>query len=183
MTVRTVLAVAVLSMGAAAGAAAQKPVVNNAADEAAIAALSDREMVSFSAGTVDSNIALLSDDAVILPPNGPMLSGKDAIRKWAADTVNRYRVSGKYTDRKIIVSGDWASERFAGELSLTPKAGGAAITERIKGIHILRRQPDGSWKIAQDVWNTDTPPPLRRRKVAPPIATSRSPCGASAKPS
>ena len=100
MTVRTVLGVAVLSMGAAAGAAAQKPVVNNAADEAAIAALSDREMVSFSAGTVDSNIALLSDDAVILPPNGPMLSGKDAIRKWAADTVNRYRVSGKYTDRR-----------------------------------------------------------------------------------
>lgn len=159
MTVRSILAAAVIFMGAAAGYAAQKPAVNNAADEAAIAALSDREMASFSAGTVDTNIALLTDDAVMLPPNGPMLSGNEAIRKWATDMVNQYRVSGKYTDRKVIVSGDWASERFAGELSLTPKAGGAAVTERIKGIHILRRQPDGSWKIAQDVWNTDTPPP------------------------
>ena len=159
MTARSILAAAVIFMGAAAGYAAQKPAVNTAADEAAIAALSDREMASFSAGTVDTNIALLTDDAVMLPPNEPMLSGNEAIRKWATAMVNQYTVSGKYTDRKVIVSGDWASERFAGELSLTPKAGGAAITERIKGIHILRRQPDGSWKIAQDVWNTDTPPP------------------------
>ena len=108
---------------------------------------------------MDANIALLTDDAVVLPPNGPMLSGNAAIRKWATDMANQYTVSGKYTDRKVIVSGDWASERFVGELSLTPKAGGAAITERIKGIHILRRQPDGSWKIAQDMWNTDTAPP------------------------
>ena len=159
MTVRYILAAAVLFMGAAAGHAAQKPAVDNAADQAAIAALSDHEMASFSAGTVDANMALLTHDAVMLPPNGPMLSGHEAIRKWATDMVKLYTVSGKYTDRKIIVSGDWASERFVGELSLTPKAGGAAITERIKGIHILRRQPDGSWKIAQDVWNTDTPPP------------------------
>ncbi len=101
-----------------------------------------------------------------------MLSGNEAIRKWT-DMVKQYTVGGKYTDRKVIVSGDYsgaprlrrrsASERFVGELSLTPKAGGAAITERIKGVHILRRQPDGSWKIAQDVWNTDTPPPRRTR--------------------
>ncbi len=160
MTVRFILAAAaVLFMGAAAGSAAQKPAVDNAADVAAIAALSNREMASFSAGTVDTSMALLTDDAVMLPPNEPMLSGNAAIRKWATDMVNQYTVSGKYSDRKVIVSGDWASERFAGELTLTPKAGGAAITEKVKGIHILRRQPDGSWKIAQDVWNTDTAPP------------------------
>lgn len=158
MTVRFILA-AVLFMGAVAGGAAQKPAVSNAADEAAIAALSNSEMASFSAGTVDTSMALLTDDAVMLPPNEPMLSGNAAIRKWATDMVNQYTVSGKYTERKIVVSGDWASERFAGELSLTPKAGGAPITEKIKGVHILRRQANGSWKIAQDVWNTDTPPP------------------------
>ncbi len=71
MTVRSILAAAVLFIGAAVGYAAQKPAVNNAADEAAIAALSDREMASFSAGTVDTNIALLTDDAVMLPATDP----------------------------------------------------------------------------------------------------------------
>jgi len=48
MTVGSILAAAVLFLGAAAGYAPQKPAVDKAADEAAIAALSDREMASFS---------------------------------------------------------------------------------------------------------------------------------------
>jgi ketosteroid isomerase-like protein len=43
---------------------------------------------------------------------------------------------------------------------VTPKAAGAKpTTETIKGLHVLRRQTDGSWKIIQDIWNNDAPPP------------------------
>ena len=37
-------------------------------------------------------------------------------------------------------------------------------------IHLLKRQPDGTWKIAQDVWNSDAPavapmlPPAKNKK-------------------
>jgi len=42
-------------------------------------------------------------------------------------------------------------------LKLTPVAGGA-VTEYVgKGMHIYRRQGDGSWKIAEDIWNSDKP--------------------------
>lgn len=38
-----------------------------------------------------------------------------------------------------------------------PGAGGEAIEERYKGMHIYRRQPDGTWRIAQDIWNAAMP--------------------------
>ena len=41
---------------------------------------------------------------------------------------------------------------------VTPRAGGEAVTETFKGIHVYRRQADGSWKIAQDAWNMDAAP-------------------------
>ncbi|MFI5311976.1 MAG: hypothetical protein ACHQQ3_12125 [Gemmatimonadales bacterium] len=50
--------------------------------------------------------------------------------------------------------------RYAGELTLTPKAkGGKPMTQVIKGIHIFKRQADGKWLISQDVWNSDAPAP------------------------
>ncbi len=45
------------------------------------------------------------------------------------------------------------------QATFTPEAGGEAHTGNYKGIHIYRRQPDGSWRIAQDIWNSDEAPP------------------------
>jgi ketosteroid isomerase-like protein len=28
-----------------------------------------------------------------------------------------------------------------------------------KGLHVYRRQPNGSWKLALDIWNSDRPAP------------------------
>jgi ketosteroid isomerase-like protein len=33
------------------------------------------------------------------------------------------------------------------------------MTEQLKGVHVMRKGADGSWKIAVDVWNTDAPTP------------------------
>ncbi len=129
------------------------------ADAAAIDAVREREIAAFSAGQLDSLAAVQTADVVLMPPNEPAVSSSDAVRTWAQNIYNQFTVTGRYTEDEATVAGDWAIERYAGELTLTPKAGGASITERIKGIHVYRRQPDGSWRIAQDVWNTDAPPP------------------------
>ncbi len=68
-------------------------------------------------------------------------------------------MSLEYTGSDVTVAGDWAIERYVGTVMMTPKAGGETITETIKGIHIYRRQPDGSWRIAQDIWNSNEAPP------------------------
>lgn len=52
-----------------------------------------------------------------------------------------------------------------GDLTLTPKDGGEPVQESIKGRHVYEKQEDGSWKIAQDIWNTDRPSRLGRPVV------------------
>ena len=133
--------------------------VDTAADVQAINAVREREISAFSSGAVDSLVAVYTSDVVMMPPNEPMIDGAEGVRTWAQSMASQATVAGKYTDAKITVAGDWAVERYSGELTVTPKAGGAAMTERLKGIHVYQRQADGSWRIAQDVWNTDAPSP------------------------
>ena len=53
------------------------------------------------------------------------------------------------------MTSDWAYERFSFSRTMTPTGGGEPTTARGKGIHVYRRQSDGSWKLARDLWNSD----------------------------
>jgi ketosteroid isomerase-like protein len=81
------------------------------------------------------------------------------LRRWLDTTFAQVTLSGQYTSSEVTVSGDWAVDRYAGTLTATPKGGGAPMQEQIKGVHIMRRDTDGTWRIAQDIWNTDAAPP------------------------
>lgn len=130
----------------------------NQADVEAINKLREQEMAAFSAADVNTLLILFTNDAIVMPPNEPALYGKDAIRAWLENVYKQFTVQGKYTSSDVVLAGDWAFERFTSTLTTTPVAGGEPVQEVIKGLHIYRRQADGSWKIAQDIWNTDNPP-------------------------
>jgi ketosteroid isomerase-like protein len=136
---------------------AQAGQANTENDVAAINAAQDRELAMAATGNADSMATVGTSDAELMPPNEPAVHGLDAMKKWAETMFSQASVSGRYTSSDVTVSGDLAVARYTGELTITPKAGGAPVTERIKGIHVMKRQPDGSWKIAQDVWNSDAP--------------------------
>lgn len=136
---------------------AAEAVADNAAAMAAVAAVSAAELAAISSGAVD--VSYLADDAVMMPPNEPAIAGIDAIRTWVEAFIGQFSLSANYTQSNITVSGDWAFETYAGTLTLTPTAGGDAVTETIKGIHVYRKGADGMWKMVYDVWNSDAPPP------------------------
>lgn len=132
---------------------------DQAADIEAINAVREREIGAFTEGNVDGLMSILTADAVIMPPNGETVRGTEAVRAWARGMVESFEAEGGYDETEITIAGDWAIERYTGELTLTPTDGGDPIEERMRGIHIYRRQPDGSWKLAQDIWNTPDPIP------------------------
>ena len=156
-----------------AGCAGGAPVAANTdADVKAIDAVRDRELALFSntAALGDSIRALYTDDIDFMPPGEPAVEGLDNVTKWAQAMFTAANVSGKYTSSHVTVSGDMAVDRYTATLSSTPKAGGPATEETIKGIHMLKRQAGGGWKIAIDAWNPDkpeTPPPAPATNVAP----------------
>ena len=162
---RRLLVTWLLALGAV-SCGPSKPPADPAADEQAINAVREREITAFSAGAVDSLLAVMVPDVVMMPPNEPIVIGTDAVRTWAQTIASQVTVNGRYTDSKISINGDWATERYTMVLRFTPKAGGAAAEDVLKGIHIYHRQPDGSWRIVQDVWNADAPP----QAPAPPPA-------------
>jgi len=119
--------------------------------------LRDQEIAAFNAGEADNLASCFTSDCSLMPPDGPMVSGQEALRSWSQGVAAQFVINGRYTGSDVTAAGDWAIERYTGILTLTPKAGGAPVEETVKGIHIYRRQADGSWRIAQDIWNSDAP--------------------------
>lgn len=132
--------------------------VDTSADVAAIRAAQDHEIAAVTSGNLDTAMSVYAADVEIMPPDEAALEGGDAVRQWLTANFKDYDFSGRYTRSDVDVVGDWGIARYVGTLTLKPKAAGAAsVTQAVKGIHIFRRQADGSWKIVRDVWNVDAP--------------------------
>jgi ketosteroid isomerase-like protein len=98
-----------------------------------------------------------------------MLTGRAAVRKWASDMYDQVSVAGTYPSSEVQLMGDWAVQRYSVSMTMTPKNGGAAVPFHGKGLHVFRRQPDGTWLIAQDIWNEDAPPAAVTPAITAPV--------------
>ena len=119
------------------------------------------------AGHPDSVAALFyTSDATLMPPNMPAAQGHDAIRATLAGMMEGATVNLQATVQSVAANGPLAVERGRYHLTMTP-AGGPAVADSGKYLARWQRQADGSWKMAEDIWNSDAPlpppPPTRRR--------------------
>ena len=160
------LFIALLAAGC--GGGTQNAATTSDADVKAINAAQDRELALVTV-SMDSIGAVYTDDIDFMPPGEPAIKGLDAVKTWAQAMLADATMSGTYTSSNVIVSGDVAIARYTATLSTTPKAGGPAMEEALKGVHVFKRQPGGGWKIAMDVWNPDKP------ETAPPAAATSAP--------
>jgi len=61
-------------------------------------------------------------------------------------------------DEEERLGHDWALERGIYWIALTQKTGGKPIRDHCEYITLYRRDADGEWRIARDIWNSDRPP-------------------------
>jgi uncharacterized protein (TIGR02246 family) len=133
--------------------------VDTAADEAAINAVREHEAALAGMGNADSMAVVYTDDVSFMPPGEPAVEGIAGVKAWATKAFATGTLTVKYSSSQVTVRGDQAVDRYTGSLTFTPMGGGAGMTEQLKGVHVMRKGADGSWKIAVDVWNTDAPTP------------------------
>jgi ketosteroid isomerase-like protein len=110
---------------------------------------------------VDKTVSFYSEDAVVLPPNEPAVTGKDGIRKlWSGflDSVTSMR--WKATRVEMAKSGDMAV--LTGIYETTMKDGSK---DRGKYCEIWKQKPDGTWKCAIDMFSSDLPLPGSSEKT------------------
>lgn len=126
-------------------------------DEAAIRALRQAFLESQAAGDAERIAAFYTDDAIMMGPDAPSVTGIDAIRAGSVDFYKQYEWSTQEPVEELQVLGNWAFTRTTWSGTRTDKSTGTAVQVSGKAVHIYRRQPDGTWKIAIDIFNFDHP--------------------------
>lgn len=97
-----------------------------------------------------------AEDAVLMPPNEPVVFGPTAISEWFPNTG--LQVS-EFTTNLSSLEGqpELGSVRGTYTLTFTVAPATAAVTDSGKFLWLVRRGPDGRWLIAVDIWNSSVP--------------------------
>jgi len=122
------------------------------------------EAWSKAAGTkdLDKTVSFYADDAVVLPPNGPMITTREGIRNlWRGFLDSLSIINWTTTRVEVSNSGDMAS--LIGTYELTMKD---ATKDHGKYCEVWRKQ-GGGWKVTSDMFSSDLP--------AAPATTSPAP--------
>ena len=118
-------------------------------DTSALEARSDAWEAALNADDLDALVALYTDDARLLPPDGKMTSGRDGVRDAFGGMIDA-GIGGTTTIIEATVAGDVGY--IVGTFALV--AGEDAVGTG-KYIETWRLGDDGLWYIANDIYNND----------------------------
>src|SRR5712691_4165236 len=96
--------------------------------------------VSSKGRDIERILSYWTDDAIVLPPGLPAISGKQALREYVESSwkVPGFRITWTSTD-----------------VTFSPDGNLAYMLGR--GITIWRRDPDGEMRCVVDIWNAENP--------------------------
>ncbi len=137
------------------------------ADRAAIKEVSDEFTRSFTAGDVPGMLKLYSDDATLMPTGVPAQKGRPAIEAFLLALPKVTEIV--LTPEEIDGRGDLAFVRGTYRITMEIPGAPGPVTETGKYVEIWRKQADGKWLVAVNIFNSDLPPP------APPAPSAISP--------
>ena len=123
------------------------------ADVSAINDLRRREIKSAEAGDVEALLALRTEDFTAMPPGQNPVSGKQAVSAFLSGMFEQVSIQETVVSEDIVVSGDLAYDRGTFTGSATPKAGGDPMELNGKYLWIARREENGSWRYAVQMWS------------------------------
>lgn len=162
MTLRNVLlcAFALTSMLTLAGCQTAPPPEPNrdvAADTTAINALRDQVAAAYNSHDAVAMAATYAEDAIMMNPNQAAVEGQQAIRAAYEATFKENAGKVAFTPLETQVAGDWAYDRGSYTVTVTP-ASGKPVEDSYKYLVVVKRQPDGSWKLYREMSNSNNPP-------------------------
>ncbi len=155
----TLLIVVVFTILLAGCAAETSEQIDLEAERAAILEIWPQYTSSLNSGDIDSWISLWTDDGVQMPPNEPLLNGRDQIRTRNKAVLDRFIFDMRSINiEEVSIAGDWAFAWGTYSATLTPKEGSETIPIDGKYMTIFQKKSDGSWKIHRDIFNSNVPP-------------------------
>jgi ketosteroid isomerase-like protein len=105
---------------------------------------------------VEQTIAFYSDDAVVFPPNATSAATKEAIRNSWKEILGSPGLVISWQPTKVQIGKAGEMAWLSGTYELTMNdASGKPINDHGKYLEVWEKQPDGIWKCAADMWNSN----------------------------
>jgi uncharacterized protein (TIGR02246 family) len=127
---------------------------NTQTEDHAIRRFTEEWSAAVKAQDVARLTAMVTEDVVFLPPGFPPIKGREAVEAMYRTFFPQFSsVLQTVSIEEVGVSGEWAFVWGTEATVLTPRTGGPPIEMLGKGMSILRRQPDGTWRFARAINN------------------------------
>jgi uncharacterized protein (TIGR02246 family) len=141
----------------AAGCQAPTQAALGATDATALRAALQSYFDAANAGDAARWASVYTEDAVMMPPNSPVVEGRAAIQSWLAMLPVKI-TDAEGTTVEVEGAGDVAYVRGTYSMNLQIAGVPESVPQQGKLLHIYTRQPTGSWLLARDIWNSDAAP-------------------------
>jgi uncharacterized protein (TIGR02246 family) len=127
-------------------------------DVAHIYALWNEYAASANDGDLERWMSLWIDESIQMPAGAPRRVGKELIWKGMQPLFDLFATSNMVIDtEEVQILGNRAYSHGTFEFEMTLKQGGQTTSYSGKFLDILEKQVDGSWKIAIDCRNYNSP--------------------------
>ena len=105
---------------------------------------------------VEGMLAFWTDDAVVLPPGLPAVVGKAALREYVRASLQTpgFRITWTSTDVQFSPDGN-LGYMFSRNAVTVAGPDGKPATTAGRAVTIWRRDYDGVWRCAVDIWNAE----------------------------
>jgi ketosteroid isomerase-like protein len=108
---------------------------------------------------IERVLSYWTDDAVVIPPGLPVVVGKVALRQYVLSSMqlSGFKITWTSTDATFSPDGNLAYMFSRNAVSMDAPDGTPTTTEG-RAVTIWRREPDGEWRCAVDIWNAEPAP-------------------------
>lgn len=129
------------------------------AEQEALMELSRQWSNTVATGDIEATLTFWAEDAVMLPPDLPMLEGKDAIRGFVegAAATPGFTISWEPLTAVVSRDGDMAYMIERNVITVDGPDGEEIVTHG-KVVTIWRKSDGGKWENVVDTWNAGPPP-------------------------
>jgi uncharacterized protein (TIGR02246 family) len=135
-----------------------------AADIKALEAIEAAWVKAIGSKDIEKWVSYYAEDATILLPNAPPVSGKDNIRAALKPRLSDPNFSLTFRPAKIEASTDLAYVQGAYSSTRTNPKTKDAETDQGKYLTVYKKQGDGAWKAIHDMVSSDMPRPIESAK-------------------
>jgi len=124
-------------------------------DQSSIRERTDAFVKAFNAKEVNDVLGIYAENSVFMPPNEPVIRGKEALKTFYDDLLKSGATGLKLNVGEVSGHGPLAYQSGTYEMEIKG-ATGQATRDRGKYLFVLRKMGE-TWRYEYSMWNSDLP--------------------------